>query len=99
MRWTGLRVGELSKLPRDCLKTDIKGNTFLKVPLGKLNTERLVPLNPKIIELIHKIKTQVDESIKIKNQFWLLQRPDGNQVKVNDLILAFCKIVIDSQTN
>jgi site-specific recombinase XerD len=99
MRWTGLRVGELAKLSRDCVKKDINGNAFLKVPLGKLNTERMVPLSPRILELISTIKTQVDRSIKIKNQIWLLQSPDGKQVKINDLIRTFCKTVIDIQTN
>ncbi len=46
MRRTGLRIGELIALPYHCIRTDHSGNTLLKVPLGKLATERLVPLDP-----------------------------------------------------
>jgi site-specific recombinase XerD len=45
MRHTGLRVGELANLRLDCVREDNQGHHYLKVPLGKLNTERLVPLN------------------------------------------------------
>ncbi|MFH0882467.1 MAG: tyrosine-type recombinase/integrase [bacterium] len=47
MRRTGLRIGELVNLERRCLEYDHCGNTFLKVPLGKLDNERLVPLDEK----------------------------------------------------
>ena len=45
MRRTGLRVGELRRLERECIRPDHNGKSFLKVPLGKLNNERLVPLD------------------------------------------------------
>jgi integrase len=45
LRGTGLRIGELLDLEVDCL-WDLTGHgTWLKVPLGKLNTERVVPLD------------------------------------------------------
>jgi site-specific recombinase XerD len=55
MRRTGLRVGELMMLPYQCLRTDHAGNTLLKVPLGKLATERLVPLDPKTANLVSRL--------------------------------------------
>jgi site-specific recombinase XerD len=58
MRRTGLRVGELAKLPFNCVHTDHVGNTLLKVPLGKLATERLVPLDPKTIKLVSKLRRE-----------------------------------------
>lgn len=58
MRRTGLRVGELANLPFNCIHTDHAGNTFLKVPLGKLATERLVPLDPKTIKLVSKLRRE-----------------------------------------
>ena len=46
LRGAGLRIGELLDLELDCL-WDLPGHgTWLKVPLGKLNTERVVPLDP-----------------------------------------------------
>lgn len=45
LRGGGLRLGELLDLELDCL-WDLPGHgTWLKVPLGKLNTERVVPLD------------------------------------------------------
>ena len=58
MRNTGLRVGELKDLEFNCLSEDYKGNIFLKVPIGKLNTERRVPLTSEMISLVKKIQIQ-----------------------------------------
>jgi len=45
LRGTGLRIGEVLDLELSCL-WDLPGHgTWLKVPLGKLNTERVVPLD------------------------------------------------------
>jgi len=45
LRGAGLRLGELRDLELDCL-WDLPGHgSWLKVPLGKLNTERVVPLD------------------------------------------------------
>ena len=45
LRGAGLRLGELRDLELDCLP-DLPGHgSWLKVPLGKLNTERVVPLD------------------------------------------------------
>lgn len=56
MRRTGLRVGELIALSYQCLRTDHAGNTFLKVPLGKLATERLIPLDQKTRKLVCRLR-------------------------------------------
>jgi site-specific recombinase XerD len=52
MRHTGLRAGELLALDYDCVRDDFDGNRFLKVPLGKLNNERLVPLSENAFRLV-----------------------------------------------
>jgi site-specific recombinase XerD len=56
MRRTGLRIGELMMLPYQCVRTDHHGNTLLKVPLGKLATERLVPLDPPTARLVSRLR-------------------------------------------
>ncbi|SRR6266540_2714669 len=58
MRRTGLRIGEVAKLPFNCVRNDHAGNVLLKVPLGKLNTERLVPLDPKTAKLVSKLRRE-----------------------------------------
>jgi site-specific recombinase XerD len=62
MRWTGLRIGELIRLEYECLRVDHHGNRFVKVPLGKLDSERLVPLDNKAYEIIERLKHGRDPS-------------------------------------
>lgn len=56
LRHTGLRISELINLPFDPLVTHSNA-TFLKVPLGKMNTERMVPLSEETLSVIKKIKS------------------------------------------
>ena len=56
MRRTGLRIGELIALPYQCIRADHCGNTLLKVPLGKLATERLVPLDRPTVTLVSRLR-------------------------------------------
>lgn len=58
MRHTGLRIGELLALEFDCVRQDPQGYSLLKVPLGKLNSERLVPLTEQALKLIERLQTQ-----------------------------------------
>ena len=74
MRNTGLRIGELCALPYDCVRSDAQGNRFLKVPLGKLNNERLVPLDTETVELIEKLQSEGSAE-----RPWLLPSPLGQQ--------------------
>ena len=55
LRATGLRIGELTDLELDCVH-EIPGQGFwLKVPLGKLLTERMVPIDEDTVDLIDRI--------------------------------------------
>jgi site-specific recombinase XerD len=56
MRRSGMRVGELLQLEHDCLRSDGLGHWYLKVPLGKLNTERLVPLDDETVALVRRLQ-------------------------------------------
>ncbi len=51
LRATGMRVGELLDLELDCIVDFESRGTWLRVPLGKLGSERMVPLDPETIEL------------------------------------------------
>jgi integrase len=55
LRQTGLRISELINLPFNPLITQ-NNASFLKVPLGKMNTERLVPLSEETLAVIRKIQ-------------------------------------------
>jgi len=67
MRCTGLRIGELIRLVPHCLETDHLDNAFLKVPLGKLNNERLVPLDASTRELLENLRSRCP-----RNAYFLL---------------------------
>jgi integrase len=57
-RACGLRIGELLDLELDCVH-QINGNgSWLKVPLGKMDTERMVPLDGETLTLLDRI-TQI----------------------------------------
>ena len=49
LRGTGLRVGELLELELDAVVDFGPAGTWLRVPLGKLNSERMVPLDATTI--------------------------------------------------
>jgi site-specific recombinase XerD len=54
-RATGVRIGELVDLELDCVH-EIQGQgAWLKVPLGKLDTERMVPLDDEAVALVDRI--------------------------------------------
>lgn len=54
-RACGLRIGEILDLELDCVH-EIDGNgAWLKVPLGKLATERMLPLDVDTLEVIDRI--------------------------------------------
>jgi integrase len=54
-RACGLRIGELLDLEMDCVHEVPGQGAWLKVPLGKLDTERMVPLDEETLALIDTI--------------------------------------------
>ena len=58
LRATGMRVGELLDLELDCLLDFAGHGTWLRVPLGKLATERTVPLDTDTLAVLDAWITQ-----------------------------------------
>ena len=57
LRATGLRIGELVDLPVDCLH-HIEGDHWaLRVPIGKLHSERWVPVDPCTRDILARLIT------------------------------------------
>jgi len=54
-RATGLRLGELRDLELDCVHEIDGHGAWLKVPLGKLATERMVPLDDETLIVLDRI--------------------------------------------
>ncbi|TDB95069.1 integrase [Nonomuraea longispora] len=54
-RACGLRIGELLDLELDCVHQVPEHGSWLKIGLGKLETERMAPLDEEILDLIDRI--------------------------------------------
>jgi len=54
-RHTGMRLGECLDLSLDCLRSVGSGRSAILVPLGKLQTERLVPVDSFVCDLISRL--------------------------------------------
>jgi integrase len=54
-RATGIRIGELIDLELDCVHEIPGQGAWLKVPLGKLKTERMVPLDEDTVAIVDRI--------------------------------------------
>ncbi len=57
IRATGIRLGECTHLSPDCLRQVEAEQWALHVPLGKLHTERLVPADPEVQQIVERILT------------------------------------------
>jgi integrase len=55
-RRTGLRIGELCRLELDCIQESPAGSYSLRVPLGKLRSERVIPVDQETADLIENIR-------------------------------------------
>ena len=55
LRATGMRIGELLDLELDCVHEVPGAGAWLKVPLGKLDTERMVPIDEETLQLLDRI--------------------------------------------
>jgi integrase len=55
LRATGMRIGELLDLELDCVHEVPGAGAWLKVPLGKLDTERMVPLDDETLDIVDRI--------------------------------------------
>jgi site-specific recombinase XerD len=79
-RATGIRIGECIDLAVDCLRLLAQDQWALHVPLGKLHTERLVPVDDDVRQMVSRILTLRAQSIysKLANAAsFLLPRPYG----------------------
>ncbi len=56
LRHTGIRIGECVDLSLDCLRPIAPGQWALHVPLGKLHTERLVPIDDFVCQLVYRLR-------------------------------------------
>jgi len=56
LRHTGMRIGEAADLSFDCLHSAATGQWAIHVPLGKLKTERMVPVDSFVCQLVQRLR-------------------------------------------
>ena len=56
IRYTGMRIGECADLSSDCLRSTQLNEWAIHVPLGKLKTERMVPIDASACELVQRLR-------------------------------------------
>jgi integrase len=66
-RSCGLRIGELLDLEMDAVIDVTGAGSWLKIPLGKLDTERMVPIDPEILALLDRITATRSPGRPIRN--------------------------------
>jgi len=56
IRHTGMRIGECVDLSFDCLRSIGSGQWAVHIPLGKLKTERMVPVDSVVRDLVYRLR-------------------------------------------
>jgi site-specific recombinase XerD len=59
LRHTGMRIGECVDLAYDCLHNVGPDRWAIHVPLGKLKTERMIPVDSFVCELVQRFASSV----------------------------------------
>ena len=84
IRHTGMRIGECADLSCDCLRSAGPDQWAIHVPLGKLKTERMVPVDSFVCELVQRLRyfRSVDP---VPSDGFLLPRPHTKEALVRQL--------------
>jgi integrase len=56
LRHTGMRIGEAADLAADCLHSTGPDQWAILVPLGKLKTERMVPVDSCVCQIVQRLR-------------------------------------------
>jgi integrase len=84
IRHTGMRIGECADLSFDCLRATGPNQWAIHVPLGKLKTERMVPVDMFVCDLIQRLRffRSLDP---LPQDGFLLARPHRKEALVRQL--------------
>ena len=91
MRHTGMRIGESVDLSFDCLRVVGPGQWAIHVPLGKLKTERWVPVDSVVCQLVERIRSLRPPTAP-KSGRLLLPGPRGRHLLKRKLRAAFREV-------
>ena len=84
IRHTGMRIGECADLSFDCLRSTGPNQWAVHVPLGKLKTERMVPVDSFVCDLVRRLRffRSLDP---LPQDGFLLPRPHRKEALVRQL--------------
>ena len=84
IRHTGMRIGECADLRCDCLRSTGPQQWAIHVPLGKLKTERMVPVDSFVCKLVQRLRffRSLDS---LSADGFLLQRTRSKEALVRQL--------------
>jgi site-specific recombinase XerD len=87
LRGTGMRIGECRRLRTDCLRHLGDQQWAIHVPLGKLHTERWVPVDEDLRRIVARILSLRGRASNqpAASPDWLLTLPDGRRVSYHAL--------------
>jgi integrase len=92
LRHTGMRIGECVDLSVDCLRPLGPNQWAIHVPLGKLKTERWVPVDSMVCQLVERIRSLRPPTAPTAGRL-LLHRPRGRCMLIRRLRAALQDIV------
>jgi site-specific recombinase XerD len=92
LRHTGMRIGECVDLSVDCLRPLGPEQWAIHVPLGKLKTERWVPVDSMVCQLVERIRSLRPPTAPNAGRL-LLPRPRGRYMLIRRLRAALQDVV------
>jgi integrase len=92
LRHTGMRIGECVDLSLDCLRPLGPNQWAIHVPLGKLKTERWVPVDSMVCQLVERIRSLRPPTAPQTGRL-LLFRPRGRKMLVRRIRAALREVV------
>lgn len=91
---TGMRKGEFMDLTRECI-IRIGSANWLRVPLGKLHRDRVIPLHPEVRELLEAWSVHVGNGTPLQPHDFLFTQY-GRRINSNRVNLAVQRIAADA---
>jgi site-specific recombinase XerD len=83
LRATGMRIGECLRLTTDCLRHVGEDQWAIHVPLGKLHTERWVPVDytiRQILDRVRVLRAATPGQTTDHSAAWLFLLPNGRRI-------------------
>ena len=95
LRTTGMRIGELLDLKLDSIREQPEGEWSLQVPLGKLHSERVIPIDKRGTVLINEIlhlRGILQAAREQGSNDYLVSWPDGRRPKARSFGHAMTRV-------